>query len=81
MSKTNGADQLRTTDYVCTAPARLAERFSQSLDALELPFQAQSFSMYLAWHPRNDVDPAIKWLRNQIKSSIGYSTKHTGGRQ
>lgn len=68
---------LSKTDYVCTAPARLAQRFSHSLDTLELPFNAQGFAMYLAWHPRNDVDPAIKWLRNQIKSSIGYSMPPT----
>lgn len=63
---------LRTTNYVCTAPVRLAERFSHSLDAFELPFHAQSFSIYLAWHPRNDADPSIKWLRNQIKNNLGF---------
>lgn len=44
----------------------LAKRFKHSLDAFELPFKTQGLSMYLAWHPRNNADPAIYWMRDQI---------------
>jgi DNA-binding transcriptional LysR family regulator len=64
---------LRTTDYVCTAPDRLTKRFKHALDAFELPFKAQGFSMYLAWHPRNHADQAISWIREIIIDSIEWS--------
>jgi len=54
---------LRTTDYVCTVPSRLAARFADTLDVFELPFRAQGFRLSMAWHPRNHADPGLGWLR------------------
>lgn len=57
---------LRTTDFVCTVPSRLAARFAHWLDIFELPFEAQGFTLNLAWHPRHHADPALQWLRTLI---------------
>ena len=64
---------LRSTNYVCTAPSRLATKFSRDIEALPLPFinnHPQQFAMYLAWHPRNHNDPALMWLRELIATVI-----------
>lgn len=57
---------LRHTDWVCTVPSRLAVRFGDQLDAFELPFKAQGFTLHMAWHARNHADPAIRWLRDRL---------------
>ncbi len=59
---------LRTTDYVCTLPRHLAEQFSHVVDCFELPFKAEGFSLFVAWHPRNHSDPAALWLRDYVSS-------------
>ncbi|WP_457331943.1 LysR family transcriptional regulator [Rhizobacter sp. P5_C2] len=57
---------LRHTDLVCTVPSRLAARFSDHLDTFELPFKAQGFTLHMAWHARNHVDPGIRWLHDRL---------------
>jgi DNA-binding transcriptional LysR family regulator len=57
---------LRETDYVCTLPARLVSRHASTLDALELPFDAQGFTLHLAWHPRNQSDAGHRWMRDLV---------------
>jgi len=55
---------LRNTDYVCTLPSRLVARYAHELDSFELPFKASGFSLFAAWHVRNQHDPAAAWLRD-----------------
>jgi DNA-binding transcriptional LysR family regulator len=59
-------DLLCNSDYVATLPSRLFERYRDRLDAFELPFQASGFSLFAAWHPRNQADPALLWLREAL---------------
>ncbi|MDP3671769.1 MAG: LysR family transcriptional regulator [Telluria sp.] len=59
-------DILRTSDYVCTLPRMLLSRFSGVVDIFELPFPAERFTLAMAWHPRNDADPAVTWLRDLV---------------
>ncbi len=63
-------DLLCNSDYVATLPSRLFARYSDRLDAFELPFQAENFSLFAAWHPRNQADPALLWLREAL-AAIG----------
>ncbi|PSJ52713.1 LysR family transcriptional regulator [Mesorhizobium soli] len=56
-----------STDFVSTLPRRFAARFADHrLDLFELPFSAQGFNLFAAWHPRAHADPALMWLRNQL---------------
>lgn len=57
---------LGSSDYVCTVPRMLLARFSDVVDVFELPFDAEEFTLTMAWHPRNHGDPAVKWLREMI---------------
>jgi DNA-binding transcriptional LysR family regulator len=66
---------LRITDYVAALPSRLFDRFTDQLDAFELPIEAPSRTILAAWHPRYHADPGHIWLREQFsaiaKSSAG----------
>ena len=57
---------LARTDYVSTLPARFAERYRERLDIFELPFEARGFTLFAAWPPRNQTDPAHVWLRETL---------------
>lgn len=57
---------LEHTDYVATLPERFARRFADRLDVLELPFNAEGFSLFAGWHPRSHADPAHVWLRREL---------------
>lgn len=57
---------LESTDYLCTLPSRLAARHADRLDAFELPFPAETFTLHAAWHPRFHTDPQHRWLREQL---------------
>lgn len=57
---------LARTDYVATLPSRLVTRYRDMLDVFELPFEARGFSMFAAWHPRNQADPGSVWLREKL---------------
>lgn len=59
---------LRTTNLVATVPRRLARRSADVLDAFELPFAAEGFALSMAWHVRNQGDPANEWLRGVLLS-------------
>ena len=60
-----------STDFVATLPRRLAARFAHQLHLFDLPFPAQGFNLYAAWHPRAHADPALVWLRNQLVAVAG----------
>jgi DNA-binding transcriptional LysR family regulator len=60
------AQLLRATDLVATVPRRLAQRFSDVLDAFSLPFDTEEFTLSMAWHARNHADAANQWLRGEL---------------
>lgn len=63
---------VRTTDHVATLPSRLAERHAATLDCFELPFPSPLFTLHAAWHPRQQADPALRWLRTLLVTSLGH---------
>jgi DNA-binding transcriptional LysR family regulator len=69
---------LAQTDYVCTLPRRLVARHAATLDAFELPFEAQGFTLYLAWHPRDQADAGHAWMRQLIVRSAQASDAASG---
>ncbi|MBT8080068.1 MAG: hypothetical protein KJO31_15930 [Gammaproteobacteria bacterium] len=38
------------------------------LDSAPLPFESEERSMFMVWHRRAHLDPAHRWLREQIKA-------------
>ncbi|WP_116138828.1 LysR family transcriptional regulator [Trinickia diaoshuihuensis] len=63
---------LARTDYVSTLPSRLVTRYRDTLDMFDLPFEARGFTMFAAWHPRSQLDPASIWLRNALADVCEY---------
>lgn len=57
---------LRASDWVGALPARQVARHADTLDSFELPFEAPGLTLQLAWHPRNQAEPAVAWLRELI---------------
>jgi DNA-binding transcriptional LysR family regulator len=59
---------LKRTDYLAVMPASLADALAEkSLVARDLPFTSAAFEWKIYWHRRHDDNPAITWLRGQIR--------------
>jgi DNA-binding transcriptional LysR family regulator len=63
-------DILQASDYVCTLPRMLLAPFKAVLDMFELPFSNEPYRLMMGWHPRNDTDPASKWLRDHVLAVV-----------
>jgi DNA-binding transcriptional LysR family regulator len=55
-----------SSDYLCTLPSRFLHRFADALDLFEPPIELGAVELAAYWHPRNQDDPAHRWLRDQI---------------
>jgi DNA-binding transcriptional LysR family regulator len=60
------------TDLVATIHKRLAAKLSRifKVQIVRAPTELRGFNYVQAWHPRYDLDPAHKWLRESIKKTI-----------
>jgi DNA-binding transcriptional LysR family regulator len=56
----------RETDLVATVPERHTGALRAGLHTFPLPFAAPEITVALLWHPRQDADPAHRWLRGCI---------------
>lgn len=52
-----------------TLPARVARAFAPGfgLATAEPPIQVRSFPVSVFWHRRNDTDPRMSWIRQQLR--------------
>jgi DNA-binding transcriptional LysR family regulator len=57
------------TDFVNTMPKRLGVKLAEryGLRALPPPLALPRFSFLLVWHPRLELDPAHRWLRELVE--------------
>jgi len=64
-----GPAMVARTDFVMTLPRRIARRFSKLYDlrVFPPPFRVVGFDVAMAWRPRSDADPAIRWLRERVQ--------------
>ncbi|UJR84334.1 LysR family transcriptional regulator [Sandaracinus amylolyticus] len=58
------------SDFVATVPEYLAKHMKGTLDVrvFTLPFDLRPVVIAQAWHPRFDLDPAHRWLRESMKA-------------
>lgn len=72
------------TDLIATIPARLARTYGKAfgLTIEPPPIELRSFPVHLAWHQRSATEPALKWIREMMKSVIVEvaSATHTPAR-
>jgi DNA-binding transcriptional LysR family regulator len=62
-------ETLRNSDLVAVLPERLV-RGAGGLTVVEPPLAVAGFEMLMLWHERWHRDPAHRWLRQQIVSSL-----------
>ncbi|MEC3958648.1 LysR substrate-binding domain-containing protein [Nocardia sp. CDC153] len=59
---------LRNSDLLGNIPACAGPMAEQlGLTTFELPVETPPLPYALAWHPRNDADPAHRWLRDALR--------------
>lgn len=58
----------RDTDLVCLTTEAAARSFG--LRPFTVPLRLPPIPIGMAWHPRNDADPAHRWLRSRIRSTF-----------
>ncbi len=63
---------VRTSDMVGTLPRTIAEAFAPSLGLaiLPLPLTVRPINVALYWHGRHHMDPAHRWMRDQIGATF-----------
>jgi DNA-binding transcriptional LysR family regulator len=64
---------IASSDLVVTLPRRVAETIARGGEfaVLAPPFTLPDVTVLLAWHRRNDADPAHRWLRATIEGVLG----------
>ena len=55
-----------SSDLVCTLPALIARDVPGTV-TLEPPIQLPAFEISMFWHARRERDPAVRWLREQLR--------------
>ncbi|CAM05846.1 LysR family transcriptional regulator [Saccharopolyspora erythraea NRRL 2338] len=62
----------RDTDLVCLTPAISGNGTAEALGlhTFEVPLELPPVEVGMAWHPRNDADPAHRWLRDHIREAV-----------
>jgi DNA-binding transcriptional LysR family regulator len=58
----------RDTDLVASVPEKYTANLRAGLHSFDLPFAAPDMTIAMLWHPRQDADPAHRWLRGLVYS-------------
>jgi DNA-binding transcriptional LysR family regulator len=62
---------VRGADLVCAVPERHTAGLRAGLLGFPLPFPVSEVTVSLLWHPRQDADPAHRWLRGCVREVCG----------
>jgi DNA-binding transcriptional LysR family regulator len=65
------APLVAASDLICTMPRRIAHAASQrhELAVIDPPIPLRSFDVSMYWHARRERDPAVRWLRDQLRAA------------
>lgn len=60
------------TDLVMTIARRVALRFAgqHALRIFDVPLPLRGFSVAMAWHSKSIGDPAVEWLKDEIRGLV-----------
>jgi len=61
---------LKGTELISAQLSLLGSVNLQGLGSAPLPFRTRKTTMYMAWHKRDHLDPAHKWLRARIREQV-----------
>jgi DNA-binding transcriptional LysR family regulator len=57
------------SDLIATVPERTTASLRAGLHCFPLPFAVAEITVSLLWHPRQDADPAHRWLRQCVREA------------
>lgn len=58
----------RESDLVATVPERFTAKLRAGMRSFTLPLATPEITVSLLWHPRQDGDPAHRWLRERVRA-------------
>ena len=58
----------RRTDLIASVPERHTGNLRAGLHSFTLPVSTPEFTISMLWHPRQDADPAHRWLRGCVRN-------------
>ena len=61
---------IKGTDHITTQLDVMKLGLLKELDSAPLPLKTEPLSLYLAWHRRDNGDPAHQWLRQRIIGTV-----------
>jgi DNA-binding transcriptional LysR family regulator len=57
----------RATDLIASVPERHTGNLRAGMHSFPLPLAMSQFTISMLWHPRQDADPAHRWLRGCVR--------------
>lgn len=66
---------LRGTDLLTTAPSLLRSGLLRGFADVRTPLRCPPLPMHLIWHQRHRSDPAHRWIRQQVLSTVHGLTR------
>ena len=70
-SHTSATILARSTDLI----ALTANNAEPGLRTFQIPLELPRIDVGMAWHPRNDADPAHRWFRNHLADNFIQSRR------
>jgi len=64
----------RASDLIATVPERHTGKLRAGMHSFPLPFATPAFTVSMLWHPRQDADPAHRWLRDTLFSCVDVTS-------
>ena len=61
---------LRGSTFLATLPSLLAAELLHGFAAVTPPVSCPTLPMYIVWHQRDHLDPAHRWLREQLDAVV-----------
>jgi DNA-binding transcriptional LysR family regulator len=61
----------RGTDLIASVPERHTGNLRAGMHSFPLPLAMPQFTISMLWHPRQDADPAHRWLRGCVREVCG----------
>ena len=58
----------RASDLVASVPERHSGNLRAGMHSFALPFATPGLTVAMLWHPRQDADPAHRWLRGHVRA-------------
>ncbi|WDT79425.1 MAG: LysR substrate-binding domain-containing protein [Candidatus Manganitrophus sp.] len=59
----------RASDLIASVPERHTGNLRAGMHSFPLPVSTPEITVSLLWHPRQDADPAHRWLRGCVRDA------------